>query len=203
MSEDRTKEVLIIKNFAGIHVAEIELRNINIFIGPHASGKSVTLKLIYFFQDIINEYYNWIYSQIKKFQDFRETPEELIEARFREFFPSTSWPRRFLIEYQINDFKIVIEGLPNDGLVIVLSSNLKFLFQKLLEASKSQDTLHAKREGYSPYFDDKLSANFFESLKQYGSSSLFKTSVHYIPAQRNFYSVLDPELLVLQVLILK
>lgn len=56
-----------IVNFGGIREAEIELNDINIFIGEQATGKSVTAQLIWFCREaprIIVEYWltnrqNW------------------------------------------------------------------------------------------------------------------------------------------------
>ena len=48
------KEKIEIKNFAGIGHWEIELNAINIWIGPQASGKSITAKLFYFFKSVFD-----------------------------------------------------------------------------------------------------------------------------------------------------
>lgn len=49
-------ERLIIDNFAGIKHAEIDLKPINIFIGEHATGKSVVAKLVYLFRETVVSY---------------------------------------------------------------------------------------------------------------------------------------------------
>jgi AAA15 family ATPase/GTPase len=46
------QEKIVVENFGGITEAEINLKKINIFIGPQASGKSVLAKLIYFLTQI-------------------------------------------------------------------------------------------------------------------------------------------------------
>ncbi len=48
-------EKLIIKNFAGIKELEIEVKKINILIGPETSGKSICAKLLFYFQDFFKE----------------------------------------------------------------------------------------------------------------------------------------------------
>ena len=45
-------EKIKIHNFGGITNLEAEFNQINIFIGPQASGKSITVKLIFFFKNI-------------------------------------------------------------------------------------------------------------------------------------------------------
>ena len=48
-------EKLIIDNFAGIKHIELDVGQINILIGPQATGKSVCAKLHYYF-----EYFEWM-----------------------------------------------------------------------------------------------------------------------------------------------
>lgn len=45
-------ESIHIKDFRGIEEMTLEINKINILIGPQASGKSVTAKLIYFFKKV-------------------------------------------------------------------------------------------------------------------------------------------------------
>ncbi len=42
-------EKIIIKNFGPLKQLELDLKEIMVFIGPQASGKSTIAKLIYFF----------------------------------------------------------------------------------------------------------------------------------------------------------
>ncbi|WP_229424113.1 AAA family ATPase [Moorena producens] len=46
-------EKLTVKNFAGIDELEIEVKRINIVIGPQASGKSVCAKLLFYFKNFV------------------------------------------------------------------------------------------------------------------------------------------------------
>ena len=48
-------ETIYIENFAGIKKMDFDFKSINILIGPQGSGKSVTVKLMYFFKNFINE----------------------------------------------------------------------------------------------------------------------------------------------------
>jgi len=45
-------EKLVIKNFAGLKRVSLEISPVTGLIGPQASGKSVTAKLLYFFREI-------------------------------------------------------------------------------------------------------------------------------------------------------
>ncbi|MEB3887396.1 AAA family ATPase [Lyngbya sp. CCY1209] len=41
-------EKLIIKNFAGLNHIDIEIKKINILMGPQASGKSMIAKILFY-----------------------------------------------------------------------------------------------------------------------------------------------------------
>jgi len=86
---------IIIENFGGINKAEIELNSINVFIGETASGKSITIKLIHFFNDLL------YLTQASYF--LNKTWEEVAEKKFRVTFPPDSWPKgSFCLKYRLS-----------------------------------------------------------------------------------------------------
>ena len=54
-------EQITIKNFGPIYNLEMDIKQINIFIGPHASGKTITSQLIYFFRVFYDEVFVSLY----------------------------------------------------------------------------------------------------------------------------------------------
>ena len=63
MANENNKENLKIVNFAGIKYLDIDLANLTLLLGPQAVGKSVVLKLVYFFRSLreyILEFYGGI-----------------------------------------------------------------------------------------------------------------------------------------------
>lgn len=97
-------EKLTIKNFAGIKELDIEVKNINILIGPQASGKSICAKLLFYFKDFV-----W---QIVSIVGDGKTKRELdltYSKKFEEYFPPDSWGNgNFFIRYEIGDVFIEI-----------------------------------------------------------------------------------------------
>ena len=91
------QERIVVENFGGLIKAEIDLKKINIFIGPQASGKSVLAKLIYYFKEIPNGF---------KSAYFDNSPPEVfhenLTATFKKYFPIHTHP--------LNGFNIVYEG---------------------------------------------------------------------------------------------
>ena len=99
-------ESISIHNFAGIKQFDIELKKINIFIGPQTIGKSITAKLIYFFKNVIDTMYRFDPENGLTKRDL----EKRLKDTFTTYFPVESWDKStFKIEYSIDDFKIEIE----------------------------------------------------------------------------------------------
>ena len=88
------KESIEIHNFGGIKKLKLEIKPINILIGPQASGKSIVIKLIYYFKNLFEEIgdgldYNFTAERVAKNQ----------KERFADFFPQSTWPE--------GEFKII------------------------------------------------------------------------------------------------
>ena len=84
---------LSISNFLSIKKARIELRRINVFIGPQAQGKSIISKLIYFFKEFPAEVIEGAYQDKDKRQF-----DSGMRSKFEKIFPSYAWEKNaFLI----------------------------------------------------------------------------------------------------------
>lgn len=92
-------ERIQIENFAGITSFEIEIRKINILIGPQATGKSVVVKLLFFFKSFVGEILSaGLNKQYKR--DF----DKVIKKQFLLYFPPEGWGKLpFRINYWLYD----------------------------------------------------------------------------------------------------
>ena len=79
-------EKLTVKNFAGIEELEIEVKRINIVIGPQASGKSVCAKLIFYFKNFV-----WKILETVEIEQTNPQLDSSYSQTFQEYFPSDSW----------------------------------------------------------------------------------------------------------------
>lgn len=70
-------EKIIIENFGPVSYFEAEVKDVMIFIGPQASGKSTIAKLIFFFKSVKNFLIDFINNVIK--QSDLPTTNNLIE----------------------------------------------------------------------------------------------------------------------------
>lgn len=92
-------ERIEIKNFAGIKEVSLEVKQINILIGPQASGKSIIAKLLFYFKNFIFEIINTA-ENLKYKRDL----DKDYKLKFEEFFPPESWgDKDFQIKYYTAD----------------------------------------------------------------------------------------------------
>lgn len=175
-------EYLKIENFAGIASLFIELSNINILIGPQATGKSVCAKLLYFFKSIPSE-----------LTDSIESPEILntrLQEKFRQYFPLAYWPESgFKINYEINELRFEVSRPKGSRkLTIKLPEFYIGLLRKFsLEAQEEKRTaLEEVKTPHSAFFIRRRMLK--EIVSKADDTSAFPI---FIPAGRSFFALLQ------------
>lgn len=176
-------EKIRIENFAGIKFMDFEFKSINILIGPQGAGKSVTVKLLYFFKSFFSEILRSIDSEESK----RELDKKQKE-KFITFFPRESWPKGdFKITYTLEKTTIAIERL-NNQVNFDYSDNLKRAISKVRKIytdEKKRISDDPKRSSYS--FKLQLNEKLENLFKQeISSESMY--SQFFIPAGRSFFA---------------
>lgn len=178
------KEIITIENFGGIKFIEFEFKPINILIGPQASGKSITVKLSYFFKTFFSEILRSITNNETKRQlDSRQ------KERFYNYFPKESWPKgSFKIKYQLNNTSIFVTKSGDSALHFDYSSDLK----KIITRGRSFYKEEEKKLKLEPRMSSfKLSRNtrtrFYECLKSEISSTATYNQF-FVPAGRSFFA---------------
>lgn len=118
-------ETIYIENFAGIKKMDFDFKSINVLIGPQGSGKSVTVKLLYFFKNFINEIVKNIENEESK-RDLDKNQKEI----FINFFPKETWPKdNFTITYTNNATSISLKK-DDSKIIFEYSDNLTKLLKK-------------------------------------------------------------------------
>lgn len=178
-------EKLEITNFLAIEHAEIEIKKINLFIGPQAQGKSLISKLIYFFEGFHNTLKE---ASLKGFKTRNEF-EKFTLDRFEKIFPRYTWVNKaFTLKYQSDKYSISITYSPtnekpnNDSkfATLTIRSELWDLLNKTLLQMKDGE------------------AFFLEASKVLGD--IFPTNsdnLLYIPAGRSFFATLEKNIFAL------
>ena len=131
-------EKLIVRNFAGIKDLEIEIKRINILIGPQASGKSVCAKLLFYFKNFV-----WEILSVVENEQTKRTLDSNYSKTFEEYFPPDSWGKQdFFIRYEISNV--------------------------FIEVSRKQDAKGRISLSYSDFFKKELTdlRNFLKKVRE-------------------------------------
>lgn len=181
------KENIIIENFGGIEYIDLELNKINLLIGPQASGKSITSKLLYFCKSIYPEAIN----AAENHKSITEFNNQFIK-KFEDYFPINSWPTKdFRITYNIGDFQIQISKTLKGKLAIkygeILKKEIKrfrHLHEKLSEKYTNDDDFEFYTHTY------EIRSKFTNSIQNIiGTPAAY--SQFFIPAGRSFFANLQ------------
>jgi hypothetical protein len=177
------KQKLIIKNFAGIEEMELEVRPINILIGPQASGKSICAKLLFYFQN-----FSWE-TILSNYQTKREFDASYART-FEKYFPSNSWGESdFLVRYEIGDNFIEIKKKKGSKNKVFIKYSDYFNDRR----KRRTENLHQNIQNIKDIknIEDKIE-DFLESLDttmiQQKLSGIFNL---FIPAGRSFFANLQ------------
>lgn len=184
-------ECLEIKNFAGIANINVEFKTLNIFIGPQASGKSITVKLAYFFKSIFND----LIEAIVKEENLNTFKSNQLD-KFIKFFPSSTWCKGdFHLKYALNN-EIFID-MYREG---EKKPKLEFSEQLLLSIKKMKKYHKSIMKNYDLDEDSnifvrtldinrKISKEFFYNINK--DEKNFSGTQFFIPAGRSFFSNLQ------------
>jgi predicted ATPase len=188
------QEKLTIGNFLVIKKATIEVRRINIIIGPQANGKSLIAKLLHYFKSIGGE----IFEGIRKDKGKRELDRSLIEF-FEKRFPRYAWDgTSFTISYEVGATFIRISGKKNasgktsiainysDDITKIYNSKRKLFIKKLAEARQAERPTKRFNQLESHVFYE----NVIDPLRE-GDLSYIFGSPTFIPATRSFFANLQ------------
>lgn len=178
------KEKIKIENFGGLKKLEFELKSINILIGPQASGKSISVKLMYFFKNFVSE----ILKSIENGDTKRELDSKQKDT-FINYFPRESWSKgNFKIEYSINDSWVSVERKASKSLVFNYSDDFKKMLTKGRKIFKDGQKKVESEPRISSY---KISRNTRKKFNEFVTNEISNTSIYdqfFVPAGRSFFA---------------
>ena len=185
-------EKIEIKDFVGIKEIAIEVKPINILIGPQASGKSIIAKLLYYFKNFVFE----IIEAALILKTKRELDKEF-KLKFKEYFPTSSWGKsNFKIRYSINEEYIEISRKRAGKQQLSINLSYSELYKNSFTELRSFTTKQKKKELEQT---DRLSwrsqidldydlGRSFLSLFAQDINKIAAFSQLYIPAGRSFFA---------------
>ncbi|MFZ4861304.1 AAA family ATPase [Sphingobacterium sp. Mn56C] len=176
-------EKILIENFGGINNMEFDFKSINILIGPQGSGKSITVKLLYFFKNFINE----IIKSIENEETKRDLDQKQKET-FITFFPKESWSKEdFFISYSYESTSIYIKKIDNK-INFDYSDNVKAVIKKGKKIYQDEKAKLLENRKV-PNFSTKRQIN--EKIQKCVKNELGSLSTFdqfFIPAGRSFFA---------------
>lgn len=186
-------ECLTIKNFLVIKDAEVELKKINVVIGPQANGKSLIAKLISFFNSLSHEFIEGV-----RTGDTKRALDRSIILKFEARFPRYSWEgTSFTITYKVDSLEFSITGKKNQKnktlISLEYSSDLanKFKSKKIAFKKKLQEEKELRKKNPSIRHVERqiLREHINEPLKEL--YPCFFSDSFFIPASRSFFANLQ------------
>jgi hypothetical protein len=183
-------ERLQIKSFAGLKDVTFQVSPVTGLIGPQASGKSVTAKLLYFFREIASRLPRSVIDENSNVEEYKNACLQ----RFRRYFPiEKSGNSDFEIIYFTNDEKVRVvfnkeEGEDSQNLGLVWSDFYPNTIKTLSEGKKK--ALGSATETDKEALEEEQNA-LLEDFYARASQSLGRWSTFqqiFIPAGRAFFS---------------
>jgi predicted ATPase len=188
-------ELISITNFLVIKKAEVNIKKINVIIGPQANGKSVIAKLVYFYKSMSSNFIKGIRTAKTK----RELDSEIL-SDFEERFPRYSWEgTNFIIRYKLGDIEIVIDGKKgargktllninySENIIKLFNSKKKLYKKKVAEATEQQKKSSRRSSNISQHV---FYEHIIEPLNRSEFGAFFSNPV-FIPASRTFFANLQ------------
>ncbi|HGP0164240.1 AAA family ATPase [Pseudomonas aeruginosa] len=181
-------EKLVVEDFLVITKAVIELRRINVFIGPQAQGKSVIAKLVYFFKELPYEVAQAGTSATGK----REFDASLL-VKFESIFPRYAWEgKEFFIFYESDYFSVSVCGELSGS-----KTKLKIKYSSGLSSALTAARRTCRKLGLE---DEEFTRPRFQvaaDIRDAVISAIYKRrdgrieDVMYVPAGRSFFANLQ------------
>lgn len=180
-------EQIKIENFLVIKNALFEINKLNIIIGPQANGKSILVKLSYFFKKLINTIF------INTIKDSQSNEELISSAKilFESYFPSYVWENTdFDITYKNEHFSIVLSNKNNDTFNLIFCDNFLKLKQDM-EISYKKFLKKHKKDANSFLFNlmsfQDFKTDFFEKNNTNDCIKNILANTIFIPASRSYF----------------
>lgn len=186
-------EKIEIKDFVGIKDITLEIKQINILIGPQASGKSIVAKLLFYFKNFVSE----IINAAEKTKHKTDLGKDF-KRRFEEYFPSSSWGNgNFKIRYSLDQEFIEVyrkSRVRKNTSEIVLTysdfykdefTELRNLIKRQAEKVAEQDMQVSILKRYDVIYD--IQRSFLKRVTE-KLDKVATFSQLYIPAGRSFFA---------------
>lgn len=193
---------ILIRNFGPLENIEIEVKDILLFIGPQASGKSTISKSIYFFKSLKDDLIRYIIELIEK-KDFKKplgSFAKKIRAKFLDFWGPTFHFGNMYLKYDFGKNISISISLKGRYVNPNFSNLFKEKFLELIERATVFANQMGKRDSKFLSSSDILSLEsekraFLSNIQQLISDIFFDDrDLVFIPAGRSLLATLSDQL---------
>ena len=176
------KETLEIKNFFSIHNIKWEINRFNIITGDMGAGKSLCIKLLKFFEDIIPSLLISSYDNFLKNLDANQCISFIVKE-FTDIFDFQSSEPNKRQQFKINYNFSYKEQSFNMSIMRNGDNNIKFESPSLLDLLKEWDEYFHKKGNVTPDgFKETKQSLYSAILRKF--ENCFPISTTFVPASR-------------------
>jgi hypothetical protein len=188
---------LSVRSFSCVDEAELELGGLTVLIGPQASGKSVLSKLVYFFNNLLDEQFKTL-AEGQTLEQFRG----YVKEQFHLLFPPSAWGnKKFSLQYSAGDYEVSIarvasrKSLGGSNIRVGFSPFFNEQYNEALGVYESIVKKSNSAEDPLPWWSIERNARF-TLHKRLGEG--YPHNQLFIPAGRSFFTNAGKAFLVLE-----
>lgn len=197
-------------DFGPLKEVVLDIKNLNVFIGPQASGKSTIAKFLFFFKSLNEEMFLCIKKMIddKEFDGNLGSFKRLIKTKLVRYFGSSSWMNKKMSVRFIYSSDVFVEiktRMVKDFNTSISYKNIDITFSPAFE-SKFKDLVTYAQQFVNEHSKDFLSSQELieYDMKKWGLlrnvdiqiKELLKEDRHpiFIPSGRSIISILSNQI---------
>ena len=185
LEQGKYMEILKINNFLVIKEAKFEVKKVNIIIGPQANGKSILVKLLYFFKEIMSVTFLMSVKNNESKQNFIKNIEDL----FEKYFPKYAWKDKdFTIIYTYDEIEFIISKTSSQRNIKI---EINDAVTKLHRDLKSRYKKNIKEASHEDDFGDAFFQLKYKYISNNSEISKYFDESLFIPASRSFFANLQ------------
>jgi len=178
-------EKLTIDGFAGLKKLSIDLRKINVFIGPQSTGKSIAAKLLYFSKNLPSDLPEAVFSGAGE-RDLKRQWQE----RFSDYFPPSTWGKSaFSVRYECSNEFIAVqkEGGRTRKFDLSWSQGYRSALRELAKLVANWRQEHPQAGTTAGLDRGEVHAELSRLAADRGTPELYFSQV-FVPAGRSFFA---------------
>lgn len=193
---------ILIKNFGPLEEVNLEVKDLMLFIGPQASGKSTISKGIFFFKSIRDDVLRYLLEGLDdgKYEKALGNIGKRIRGKFLEFWGPTAHLGRIFLQYDYGDGKGLSINLRGKYVNPTFSPNFMREFGRILtEVKRFARDLNTRDKKYmssSEFLAVEVEKRKYYSRIQELVNNLFEDDkdLIFIPAGRSLLATLSDQL---------